>query len=122
MDQGMQAASRSWKRQEMGSSLEPPEGVKSSISAQERSGWNPRGREAKSGPLRAPPRSDQHSAGIYWMPTVCQALFWMLGMQQWRKHINPCPHGADIPVGKTYNKQSNKMPNIMASGKFSHQT
>lgn len=38
--------------------------------------------KSESGPRRAPPRSGVHSASIY-----SQALFWMLGLQQWRKQI-----------------------------------
>lgn len=80
MDQGMQAVSRSWESQKVGSFLEPPEGVKSLISVQGSSGWNPVEREEESGPGRAEPRTGVHSASIY-----SQALFWALGLQQWRK-------------------------------------
>ena len=34
---------------------------------------------------------------------------------------NPCPKRADIPVGKTYNQQSNKMHNTMASSLIKHE-
>lgn len=67
-------------------------------------------------PGRAPPRSGVHSASVY-----SQALFWMLGLQQWRKQINPCPQRADLPVGKTYNQQFNKTHNTMANSFIKHE-
>ena len=101
MDQGMQVVCRSWESQKVGSFLEPPEGVKSLVSAQGSSGWNPVEREEESGPGRAPPRSGVHSTSIY-----SQALFWMLGLQQGRKQIKiPALKGLTFQWGRQIRKK-----------------
>lgn len=56
-----------------------------------------------------------YSTNVYWVPTMCQALFLALGKQQWTKQSS-CPHGAYISQGwSDHNKEANSISQIVIS-------
>lgn len=114
MDQGMQAVCRSWGKPESGFFPRASGRSKSPLQlrgTQDGTQWKEKRSQDRG---ESSTRSGVHSASIY--PRCSDAG--PAAVEE--TDINSCLR-ADIPVGKTYNQQSSKMHNTMASSLIKHE-